>query len=242
MNYLDFHDWGFWLIVIIVIFFLLWLFFGGGDYEFVGLDPFQIGVDSSKYIDSVDYQEIQRSNQEATVKLTSKDFPICKSSSVSSSISSSVSPSMLPSEISQEVNIYTKENQKRALGEYKCHKNNKLSKGEKLCKDIIEKIYQLPFYCVRPKFLKNPETNRNLELDLYNDQLKLAIEYNGIAHYKYPNPFHRTKEEFINQIRRDKFKVDMCDVNDVYLISVPYTVPLNYDAIKSFITQRLPQL
>ena len=211
-------DWVFWLLVILFIFFLLWLFFGGGDYEVVGLNPFKIGVDSRKYITDEDYEEIRRSNEQAS-KISISDHKtrekvICKK--------------------------YTVDDEKRALGKYKCHKNNKLSKGEQLCKEVIEDVYQLPFYCVRPSFLKNPETGRNLELDLYNDQLKIAIEYNGIGHYRYPNPFHRTKEEFINQIRRDKFKVDMCDVNDVYLISVPYTAPLNYDAIKEYIIERLP--
>ena len=227
------YDWIFWLLVIIFIFFLLWLFFGGGDYEFVGLDPFKIGVDSRKYITDDDYEEIRRSN-EAANRITIKNPDICTQQK--SEQSSEETPEIT---ICQK-NIYTPENQRRALGKYKCHKNNKLSKGEQLCKDVIQDIYQLPFYCVRPKFLKNPETGRNLELDLYNDQVKIAIEYNGIGHYKYPNPFHRTKEEFINQIRRDKFKVDMCDVNDVYLISVPYTIPLNYSAIKEYILERLP--
>ena len=246
------YDWVFWLLVIILIFFLLWLFFGGGDYEFVGLDPFKIGVDSRKYITDEDYEEIKRSNAAAN-RITIKNF-----TSPSSDPSDERDPEIHSEKTLEErtlderteerteetvvckKNIYTPENQRRALGKYKCHKNNKLSKGEQLCKDVIEDIYQLPFYCVRPSFLKNPETGRNLELDLYNDQVKIAVEYNGIGHYKYPNPFHRTKEEFINQIRRDKFKVDMCDVNDVYLISVPYTIPLNYSAIKDYILERLP--
>ncbi len=225
------YDWVFWLLVIILTFFLLWLFFGGGDYEFVGLDPFRIGVDSRKYITDDDYEEI-RSN-EAANRITIKNFVSQQSEEI---------PKETHNEEIQteEINIYTPENERRALGKYKCHKNNKLSKGEQLCKNVIQDIYQLPFYCVRPSFLKNPETGRNLELDLYNDQVKIAVEYNGIGHYKYPNPFHRTKEEFINQIRRDKFKVDMCDINDVYLISVPYTIPLNYSAIKDYILERLP--
>ena len=238
-------DWVFWLLVIILIFFLLWLFFGGGDYEFVGLDPFKIGVDSRKYITDEDYEEIQRSNAAAN-RITIKNFISQKSENTFQGTTEVVPESEVTSESEPtertvcKKDIYTPENQKRALGKYKCHKNNKLSKGEQLCKDVIQDIYQLPFYCVRPSFLKNPETGRNLELDLYNDQVKIAIEYNGIGHYVYPNPFHRTKEEFINQIRRDKFKVDMCDVNDVYLISVPYTIPLNYSAIKEYIMERLP--
>ena len=128
-----------------------------------------------------------------------------------------------------------------ALGEFTCYKNEKLSKGEMLCKKAIEDIYGVPFYCVRPDFLKNPETGRNLELDLYNDQLKIALEYSGFQHFVYPNRFHKTKEEFLNQVRRDQFKVDMCDKNGVYLITVPYNVPNEYTAIRKYIEYYLPE-
>jgi len=128
-----------------------------------------------------------------------------------------------------------------ALGEFTCHKNEKISKGEMLCKKVIEDIYGVPFYCVRPDFLKNPETGRNLELDLYNDSLKIAVEYSGISHYKYPNYFHKTKDEFLKQVRRDQFKVEMCDKNGIYLITVPYTVKNDYDSIRKYIEYYLPE-
>jgi hypothetical protein len=35
------------------------------------------------------------------------------------------------------------------------------------------------FKSVRPGWLENPLTGRNLELDCYNEYLKLALEYNG---------------------------------------------------------------
>lgn len=114
----------------------------------------------------------------------------------------------------------------------------KISKGEEICREVMEEIYNKKFPCVRPNFLKNPETKRNLELDCYNDELKLAVEYNGIQHYKWPNFTGQTKEEFINQIRRDKFKVEACDNNGVYLITVPYTV--SYDKIRDYIISYLP--
>ncbi len=45
------------------------------------------------------------------------------------------------------------------------------------------------------------------------------------SHYHYPNQFHRSHEEFIKSIRRDQLKIDLCDMNYVYLITVPYWVP-----------------
>lgn len=128
-----------------------------------------------------------------------------------------------------------------SLGSNKPYNNCKLSKGETLCKKAIEDIYKKPFYCVRPDFLKNPETGRNLELDLYNDELKIAVEYNGAQHYLFPNRLHSDYEEFLGQIRRDKLKVDLCDENGIYLITVPYNVPLNYEDIKKYIEFYLPE-
>jgi len=33
-----------------------------------------------------------------------------------------------------------------------------------------------------------------MELDMYDDDRKLAMEYNGIQHYDFPNPFHYGRE------------------------------------------------
>jgi len=103
--------------------------------------------------------------------------------------------------------------------------NKFMSNGERLCRQILERIFKLPFPTVRPKWLKNPETNRNLELDCYNSSLNLALEYNGEQHYIWPNKrFSITREQFINQYRRDQYKKERCKQEGVYLIIVPYTV------------------
>lgn len=86
---------------------------------------------------------------------------------------------------------------------------------------------------VRPKFLKNPETKRNLEYDLYDSDLKLAIEYQGITHAEWPNYSGQTKKQFKEQLRRDDLKLRLSDLNGVYLISVPHVV--DYDSIPSFL-------
>ena len=131
--------------------------------------------------------------------------------------------------------------QTKALGPYKCYNGGKMSKFESLCKQAIEEITGKSFYCVRPDFLKNPETGRKLELDLYNDELRIALEASGKQHFVYPNIFHKTREEFIKQVRRDIFKVDTCDANGIYLITVPYNVPANLEDIKKYILYYMPE-
>ena len=115
----------------------------------------------------------------------------------------------------------------------------KCSKGEQKCREALEAIYGKPFDCVRPDFLKNPETGRNLELDCYNDELKIALEYNGVQHYKWPNFTGQSKEAFTNQLRRDKYKAEVCTEHGIYLINVPYNVPHKH--ILSYIKYYAPE-
>lgn len=95
---------------------------------------------------------------------------------------------------------------------------------EEKCRDIFESLTGKAFPTVRPSFLKNPETGRNLELDGYCEELGVAFEYQGAQHYKFPNKYHKTHEEFFAQIGRDQFKVDRCAELGIVLIVVPYTL------------------
>src|SRR5665648_148 len=95
-------------------------------------------------------------------------------------------------------------------------------KSEEKCRNILETLFNSEFPSVRPDFLKNPETKRKLELDCYNEELKLALEYSGKQHYIFPNHFHKTKEDFLKQIRRDDYKKRVCIYKGVKLIVVPY--------------------
>jgi hypothetical protein len=96
------------------------------------------------------------------------------------------------------------------------------SKSEKKCKEIVERIFQKEFVTVRPDWLKNPLSGRNLELDLYNEELKLGVEYDGIQHKEYNSKWHGNKEEFDDQVLRDKMKNKLCKKNGVTLIRVPH--------------------
>jgi len=115
------------------------------------------------------------------------------------------------------------------------------SKGEIECKRAAEKIFGKPFKKIRPNFLKSEDTGKNLELDIYNDDLKLAIEYDGIQHYKYTPHFHRNGElDFQKQLQRDKFKEQKCKEHGITLIRVPYLV--KQDEIEGYIRIKVREL
>ena len=120
--------------------------------------------------------------------------------------------------------IYQKQNFGNSFGE---------SKGEIECRRVLQNIFNRPFNKARPDFLRNEVTgnNFNLELDCFNEDLKLAVEYNGIQHYKYTPYFHKSYEHFLNQKYRDYMKRTMCKEAGITLIEVPYTVK-NQDIYK----------
>lgn len=118
--------------------------------------------------------------------------------------------------------------------------NKSESKGEIECRRFLETIFQVPFSKARPDFLKNPITGNNLELDCFNESLKLGVEYNGKQHYDFTTFFHRNIEASTNQKYRDELKRRMCKENNINLIEVPYTIKLN--DIGPFLHLKLKQL
>ena len=115
------------------------------------------------------------------------------------------------------------------------------SKGEQVCKEFAEFYFQKSFEKTRPDFLKNPVTGENLELDLYNSELKLAVEYNGSQHYHYNSFMHKnSRDKFQNQQYRDLIKKDLCQKSEITLVVVPYTVP--HDQIGTFLLEEFKRL
>jgi hypothetical protein len=105
-------------------------------------------------------------------------------------------------------------------------------KTEERCREIVEDIFQRPFPSVRPDFLRNPETGRNMECDLMNQDMKLCIERNGEQHYKHVDHFH-TEADFSKQLQRDKLKAALLHRNGYALITIPYTI--HYDILDQYI-------
>ena len=110
------------------------------------------------------------------------------------------------------------------------------SKGENECRIFLETYFKKPF--PNQRVLRNPITNANMELDCYNEELKLACEYNGVQHYKYVKKMHPTRTHFNNQKYRDELKRTLCNEQGIDLIVVPYTVT----DIPQFLQEKLEQL
>jgi hypothetical protein len=103
----------------------------------------------------------------------------------------------------------------------------KTSKGEDVVAEVFADIMQREVKRnIRPNFLRNPESGKALELDCYDEEYKIAVEYNGIQHYKYPSAFHKSEQQFYDQLYRDRLKKKLCEEEGVYLIPIPYWVDM----------------
>lgn len=131
-------------------------------------------------------------------------------------------------------------NSTREVGKFKCAKDHTWScyihnvyseksgcpecsttNGERRCRFILETIFKKAFIRTRDIVKIN---DQRLELDMYNEELMMACEYNGIQHYFEDNKFFHKNGGFEEQVERDSLKKQYCDENGIKLIIVPYTV------------------
>lgn len=68
--------------------------------------------------------------------------------------------------------------------------------------------------------IRNPLTDRPLELDLYCPALKLAIEYNGPQHYL-PHHYNGDGDSLPEQVFRDDYKEQRCKELNIIFIEIP---------------------
>lgn len=105
------------------------------------------------------------------------------------------------------------------------YSGGKDSRLEVATRQALKEIFNRPFNKCRPDFLRNPVTkNFNMEIDCFDEELRLGIEVQGRQHYEFVPYFHKTKADFQNQQYRDELKRRMCKDNRIVLIEVPYTV------------------
>jgi hypothetical protein len=55
---------------------------------------------------------------------------------------------------------------------------------------------------------------------MFNEELGIAVEYNGSQHYTFPNTFHRSEEQYHAQRERDRVKAQLCAARGLRLMSI----------------------
>lgn len=95
---------------------------------------------------------------------------------------------------------------------------------EEICRRLLRQITGKNFIKDRPNFLRNPKTGKNLELDCYSHELKLAIEYDGPYHFTTGTMYTPNSQALREVWERDRMKERLCLQHGVWLIRVPFII------------------
>lgn len=108
--------------------------------------------------------------------------------------------------------------------------------GESYTRFLLEQMFQRKFPSAYPDWLNN------LELDGYNEELKLAFEYQGIQHKKYTPHFHdKGISALKSQQKRDKLKRKKCENQGVKLIEID-DESINKLKLQEYLLQEIQKL
>ena len=116
-----------------------------------------------------------------------------------------------------------------------CAHNN--SRGEQICREYFEQLFQEKFIKLKPAWLKNERTKGKLQLDGFSEKLSLAFEHQGRQHDEFiAKKFHKTEEDFLLGKENDKIKIELCEKNNITLILIP-EIPnkIKIEELKEFI-------
>ena len=103
--------------------------------------------------------------------------------------------------------------------------------SERITNAMFEHLFGCKFDKIKPTWLINDAGNK-MELDGYNDGLKIAFEYQGIQHYRFNARFHQDTS-LKKRMEDDSLKKRLCKKHNIVLIEIPYTV--NYEELFNFI-------
>jgi hypothetical protein len=79
---------------------------------------------------------------------------------------------------------------------------------------------------IRPDWLIS-RSGTKLEIDLYLEQINVAIEIQGIQHYEFTPRFHKTYQDFVSQKDRDEQKRNLCRGNNIRLVEIASNMDLS---------------
>ena len=112
--------------------------------------------------------------------------------------------------------LYGKEKPLRNPHKYKIKWNGKSrSKFQRTVKTFL-----YPYWRYDAVFEEFRVLGTQLTLDFYNHTRKIAIEVQGAQHLEFVKHFHKTRANFLRQIRRDDKKMDFCNINNIEFLQI----------------------
>lgn len=110
------------------------------------------------------------------------------------------------------------------------------NKTENEVRKKLEKILKCKLPKRKPKWLRYTTITNTMELDGYNEKLKIAFEYQGNQHHNKNHYFNSFSTNLFDyQKKRDKKKKELCIKNGVKLLIINEGDPLNYKYLKGLL-------
>lgn len=110
--------------------------------------------------------------------------------------------------------------------------------GQERTRKIFEILFKTNFPSIRPDWLKNPATKRNLELDGFNQELSIAFEFQGRQHFDANTQFY---DDYDKQTKRDELKKELCKTFGVNLIEINQPTSYSHDKFVEQIFEQIKQ-
>lgn len=102
--------------------------------------------------------------------------------------------------------------------------------GESLARQVLEHIFGVPFKKGKHDWLPSPETGKPMELDGFNDSLKIAFEYQGPHHYDPANSYIKNQKHLFAKVKaHDAEKARICFERNIKLILIYNFNPFQKD-------------
>ena len=115
------------------------------------------------------------------------------------------------------------------------------TKSEQRCIDVLEKTLGRPFPTAYPPWLRwrgcdGKGAARPMELDGYNEESGIALEFSGPLHTKH-YPDKESYKSYFERVCKDMEKIRQCRENNVHLIVVDMMTPTHH--LDAYIKSRL---
>jgi hypothetical protein len=107
-----------------------------------------------------------------------------------------------------------------------------ISKSQLLLARMIRQLLDNPKIILEAgwDWLKS-DKDHHMYVDIYVENYGLCVEYQGRQHYFYPNRFHKSFEEYKEQLRRDRLKKELIVNRNMRYISWRYDEPLTFEHV-----------
>lgn len=114
--------------------------------------------------------------------------------------------------------------------------NGHTSKGEEKIISLLKEA-KIPFE--REKTFPDMKKHGNhLRFDFYLADKKIAIEFNGGAHYEQINFFHKNKQGFMKRQEYDRYKISYCLSHGIAIYCIPFWELENLNSVTDLLNPK----